>query len=106
MTAEQQANINIEIGVLSRDRELNPVLDRITVPVRYVVASGTSWGSGDKLERCRGKIEDVAARNANTRVSAKVPSNHLWILRKDSPAVVVAIREVTALGREGSRRRS
>jgi pimeloyl-ACP methyl ester carboxylesterase len=103
MTAEQQANSNIELGVISSERELGPVLDRITVPVRYVVASGTSFGShGDEQERCRLNIDAVAARNPNIRVSAKVTSNHDWILRKDSPAVVVAIREVTALGRGGS----
>ena len=45
MTAEQQADSNIELGVISRERELGPVLDNITVPVRYVVASGTSFGS-------------------------------------------------------------
>jgi len=102
MTAEQQANSNIEIGVVSRERELGPVLDRIVVPVRYVLASGTSCGSrGDEQERCRTSIDAVAARNLNIRVSAKVPSNHSAILRKDSPAVVAAIREVTALGRGG-----
>ena len=42
MTAEQQADSNIELGVISRERELGPVLDNVTVPVRYVVASGTS----------------------------------------------------------------
>jgi pimeloyl-ACP methyl ester carboxylesterase len=100
MTAEQQANSNIEIGIISSKRELDPVLDGITVPVRYVVASGTSWGnSGDGMEVCRRNIDAVAARNGNIRVSAKVPSNHDWILRKDSPAVAGAIREVTALGR-------
>jgi len=104
MTAEQQADSNIEIGVLSRERELGPVLDRITVPVRYVVASGTSFGSHTEEEerQCRLSIDAVAARNPNIRVSAKVPSNHTAILRKSSPAVVVAIREVAALGREGS----
>lgn len=43
MTAEQQADSNIELGRLSRERELGPVLDDITVPVRYVVASGRPW---------------------------------------------------------------
>jgi len=103
MTAEQQANSNIELGVISRESELGPVLDRIAVPVRYVVASGTSFGSrGDEQERCRPSIDAVAARNPNIQVSAKVRSNHTAILWKDSPAVVVAIREVAALGRRGS----
>jgi hypothetical protein len=58
MTAEQQANSNIELGVISRERELGPVLDNITVPVRYVVASGTSFGSrGDEQERIRTSLD-------------------------------------------------
>ena len=36
MTAEQQADSNIELGKISRESELGPVLDNITVPVRYV----------------------------------------------------------------------
>jgi hypothetical protein len=46
MTAEQQANSNIELGRLSRERKLGPVLDSITVPVRYVVASGRPSEAG------------------------------------------------------------
>ncbi|WP_307845889.1 alpha/beta fold hydrolase [Saccharomonospora sp. NB11] len=97
MTAEQQANSNIEIGVISRERELGPVLDNITVPARYVIASGTSFGSrGDEQERIRTSLDTVAARNPNIRISAKVASNHGAVLRKDFVAVADAVREVTA----------
>ncbi|MCW3814559.1 alpha/beta hydrolase [Micromonospora sp. DR5-3] len=59
MTAAQQADSNIELGKLSRERELGPVLDNITVPARYVVASGTSFGSrGDEQERIRTSVPD------------------------------------------------
>lgn len=103
MSAEQQANSNIELGVVSRERELGPVLDCIAIPTRYVLASGTSFGSrGDEQERCRPSADAAAARNPNIRVSAKVPSNHTCILRKDSPAVVAAIREVATPSRGGS----
>jgi pimeloyl-ACP methyl ester carboxylesterase len=99
MTAEQQANSNIELGVISRERELGPVLDNITVPVRYVVASGTSFGSrGDEQERIRTSL-DVTARNPNIQISAKVASNHGAILKKDSPAIAEAVREVATLDR-------
>ncbi|WMD06475.1 alpha/beta fold hydrolase [Streptomyces sp. FXY-T5] len=102
MTAEEQANSNIELGRLSRAHELGPVLDGITVPVRYVVASGTSFGSrGDEQERIRAGLEAVTARNANIE-SVKVAGNHGAILRKDSPAIAAAVREVAAL--DGSRR--
>jgi pimeloyl-ACP methyl ester carboxylesterase len=99
MTAEQQADSNIEVGVISRERELGPVLDRIAVPVRYVIA--TVRGKGE--EECRLTINAVAARNPNIQVSAKVLSNHSTVLWKDSPAVVAAIREVATLGRGGAK---
>ncbi|MFJ9029595.1 alpha/beta fold hydrolase [Streptomyces sp. NPDC102274] len=100
MTAEQQADSNIELGRLSRERELGPVLDNITVPVRYVLASGSSFGSkGDEQERIRASLDQVFERNSNIRLSAKVASNHGAILKKDFPAVAEAVREVAALDR-------
>lgn len=72
------------------------MLDRITVPTRYVVASGSSFGSkGDEQERIRTSLDAVTARNTNIEVSAKVASNHGAILKKDAPAVAAAIREIT-----------
>ncbi len=95
MSAEQQAESNIEVGVLSRERELGPVLDAITVPTRFVVASGTSLGSrGDEQERIRAGLDAAVARNPHIEVSAKVTSNHGAILRKDFGAVAGAVREV------------
>jgi pimeloyl-ACP methyl ester carboxylesterase len=103
MTAEQQADSNIELGRLSRERELAPVLDNITVPVRYVAASGTSLGSrGDEQERIRTSLDTVTARNPNIQISAKVASNHGAILKKDSAAIAEAVREVAALDRGGT----
>ncbi|MDP9798655.1 pimeloyl-ACP methyl ester carboxylesterase [Catenuloplanes nepalensis] len=98
MTAEQQADSNIELGKLSRERELGPVLDAITVPTRYVVASGTSLGSrGDEQERIRAGLDAVTVRNPNVRIHAKVTSNHGALLRKDFPVIAAAVREVAAL---------
>ncbi|MFC0505032.1 alpha/beta fold hydrolase [Micromonospora costi] len=98
MTAEQQAESNIELGRIARERELGPVLDDITVPTRYVVASGASFGSkGDEQERIRAGLTAVTERNPNIRISAKVASNHGAILRKDAPAIAEAVREVAAL---------
>jgi hypothetical protein len=100
MTAGQQADCNIELGRISRERELGPVLDSITVPVRYVLASGTSFGSkGDEQERIRASLDQVFERNPNIRLSAKVASNHGAILKKDSRAIAEAVREVAALDR-------
>jgi len=100
MTAEQQANSNIELGRLSRESELGPVLDGITVPVRYVVASGSSFGSrGDEQERIRTSLDAVIARDPNIQIGAKVTSNHGAILKRDFRAVAEAVREVAALDR-------
>ncbi len=100
MTAEQQADSNIELGKLARERELGPALDDITVPTRYVLASGTSFGSrGDEQERIRASLDAVTARNPNIKISAKVASNHGAILRKDFRAIAEAVREVAALDR-------
>jgi pimeloyl-ACP methyl ester carboxylesterase len=97
MTAEQQANSNIELGKLARERELGPVLDNITVPARYVVASGSSIGSkGDEQERIRASLNLVVERNLNIKISAKVPSSHGTILKKDAPAIAAAVRETAA----------
>ncbi|UGT71694.1 alpha/beta hydrolase [Nocardia gipuzkoensis] len=104
MTAEQMAESNIELGRLSRERELGPVLDGIIVPVRYVVASGTSFGSrGDEQERIRTSLDAVTVRNPNIHISAKVGSNHGALLRKDFRAIAEAVRETAAAhDRQGS----
>ncbi|WP_306363280.1 alpha/beta fold hydrolase [Nocardia sp. CC227C] len=100
MSAAQQAESNIELGRLSRERELGPVLDGIGVPTRYVVASGKSFGSrGDEQERIRTSLDAVCARNPRIRVSAKVTSNHSHLLRRDFRAIAAAVRETAAAGR-------
>ncbi|MFD5249085.1 alpha/beta fold hydrolase [Amycolatopsis sp. NPDC058340] len=99
MTAAQQAESNIELGKLSREAELGPVLDRVKVPMRYVLASGTSFGSkGDEQEQIRAGLDAVTVRNPNIKVSAKVESNHGALLKKDFPAISAAVREVARLG--------
>jgi pimeloyl-ACP methyl ester carboxylesterase len=103
MTAEQMANSNIELGKLARERELGPVLDNITVPVRYVLASRASFGSkGDEQELIRAGLDPVFERKPNIQLSAKVASNHGAILKKDFPAIAEAVREVVALDRGGA----
>ena len=95
MTALEMAQCNIEVGKLARERELGPVMDRITVPTRYVLASGTSFGrKGDGQEQIRASVPAVAERNPNITIHAKVASNHGAILRKDFRAIADAIRGV------------
>lgn len=97
LSASQQAECNIELGRIARESNLMPVLDRIAVPARYVVASGTSLGSkGDEQEVIRAGLDKVVERNPNIEISAKVASNHDHILRKDYRAVADAVREVAS----------
>ncbi|UNS95131.1 alpha/beta hydrolase [Streptomyces tubbatahanensis] len=103
MSAEEQADSNIELGRLSREQELGPVLNGISVPVRYVVASGTSFGSrGDEQERIRAGLDAVTVANAHIRVHAKVDSNHGALLKKDYQAITGAVREVGTLAPGGA----
>ena len=95
MSADQHAEINIEINEISA--AIEPVLDRLTCPVRYVLATGGNLGGGEEeMERMRASLDPVLARNPNLRVSATVASNHSHILRKDFRAVAEAVRETAA----------
>ncbi len=96
MSAAQMTEINIELGWLARKNKLGPVMDKITIPVRYVLASGASFGSkGNEQELIRTGVNEVVGRNPNIKINAKVASNHDSILRKDFPEVAKAIRELS-----------
>lgn len=104
LSAAQQAECNIELGRISRKAALGPVLDAITVPTRYVLASGASLGSkGDEQEKIRAGVDEVVARNPHITIHAKVRSNHDWILRKDFRAVAEAVRATVAAREHGAR---
>ncbi|TDQ53250.1 alpha/beta fold hydrolase [Actinorugispora endophytica] len=97
MTADEHAEVNIEANELHA--AMAPVLDRVSRPVRYVLATGDNLGSEKgEMERVRAALDPVLARNPDIRVSAKVASNHSHILRKDFRAVADAVREVAAAG--------
>ncbi|MEU7073560.1 alpha/beta fold hydrolase [Streptomyces narbonensis] len=104
MSAEQHAEINIEVNELCAPALLDPVFDRLTVPTRYVLATGGNLGGDPKLmEEIRDNMNPVTARNPHVRISAKVPSNHSKILRKDFRAVADAAREIAAGAHETGR---
>ncbi|MFE1904491.1 alpha/beta fold hydrolase [Streptomyces gardneri] len=95
MSAEQHAEINIEVNELCAPAALDPVFDRLTVPTKYVLATGGNLGGDPKLmEKIRANLTPVTARNPHVQLSAKVPSNHSKILRKDFRAVADAAREI------------
>ncbi|WP_433664044.1 alpha/beta fold hydrolase [Nocardia sp. CA-128927] len=95
MSAEQHADVNIEANELHA--ALAPVLDNVTCPMRYVLATGSNLGGGqEEMEAARASLDPIFAHNKNIQVSAKVPSNHSHILRKDFRAVATAIRETAA----------
>lgn len=100
-SARQHAEINIEINEILG--AIGPILDNVTCPVRWVVASGGHLGAGaEELEQCRATLDLALARNPNIRVSATVASNHSKILRKDFRAIADAVREVAAVESGGA----
>jgi pimeloyl-ACP methyl ester carboxylesterase len=95
MTADQHADVNIECNAVAAASV--PILERVTCPVWFVLATGDSLGTkGGEMELGRTVLDPILARNPNLKVSAKVASNHTQILRKDSPAVAQAVRELVA----------
>ncbi|MGK4582186.1 alpha/beta fold hydrolase [Kitasatospora sp. HPMI-4] len=96
MSADQHADINIELNEIVAAG--GPVFDRVTFPMRFVVASGASLGSTEEGHAAmRATLDPVLARNPNVRVSATVGSNHSTVMRKDFRAIAAAVREVAAL---------
>jgi pimeloyl-ACP methyl ester carboxylesterase len=84
MTADQHAEVNIEINEISA--AIAPVLG----------SGGSLGGSEEEWIQIRAALDPVLARNPNLRVSAKVASNHSHILRKDFRAIAEAVRQTAA----------
>jgi pimeloyl-ACP methyl ester carboxylesterase len=96
MSAAQHAAINIELN--ETVAAIAPVYDKVTCPVRFIVASGgNTGGSAESMEAMRATLGPVLATHPNVQVSAKVSSNHEKVLRHDSGAVADAVREITAI---------
>ena len=96
MTADEHADVNIEANEVSA--ALGPVLERLTRPVRYVLATGGNLGSNAaEMEAVRASLDHPLAVNPNLRVSAKVPTGHGSILRKEHLAIATAVREVAEM---------
>lgn len=95
MSADKHADINIEIG--EYNGAIRPLLERATFPIRFVVGTaGHTGGGDDEMERIRASLEPLLVANPNIRVTAKVPSNHEALLRKEYRAVAQAISETAA----------
>ena len=95
MSADEHAEVGIEINEVCA--AIEPVLDRLTCPVRYVFASGANLGGeGEEMEQMRASLDPVLRRKPNLRISAKVASNHTQIVRKDFRAIATAVRETAA----------
>ena len=96
ISAKQHAEIAIEAHMLHA--ALTPILEHLPVPIRYIVASGAHTGDAkNEMDGARETLTPLLSRNPNLSVSAKVASNHEKVLKKDSPAVVTAVREIAAM---------
>ena len=101
-SGEQHVEVAIEAHLLHA--AVAPILEKVSAPVRYVVASGEAVGSRDDLqEQMRKTLDPLLLRNPNLKVGAKVASNHGSILRKDSPAVADVVRGLAASTRTQDR---
>lgn len=99
MTASMSVDEHIEVGIEINEvcAAIEPVLDRLTCPVRYVLASGANLGGdAEDMEQMRASLDPVLRRKPNLQVSAKVASNHTQIVRKDFRAIATAVRETAA----------
>ncbi|MGW0809956.1 alpha/beta fold hydrolase [Nonomuraea sp. NPDC002799] len=102
MSVEAHAQSNVELVEICA--ALDPVLDSVTCPVRYVVATGANLGgSREEMEQMRATLAPVLARNPNIKMSAKVAGNHGNILRKDFRAVADTVRELAGIPRSRGR---
>ncbi len=97
MTADQHAEINIELNEIVAVGE--PLFDRVTFPMQFIVASGASLGGTEEGHTAmRATLDPVLARNPHIEVSATVSSNHSTVVRKDHLAIATAVHEVAAPG--------
>ncbi|MBL1073127.1 alpha/beta fold hydrolase [Nocardia sp. 2] len=95
MSADQHAEINIEANELHA--ALAPLLERASHPVRYVLATGSNLGGSEEvMAAVRASLDPVLEHNPRIVVSARVPSNHSHLLRKDFRAVAEAVRASAA----------
>jgi pimeloyl-ACP methyl ester carboxylesterase len=93
MSAREHAEINIELNEIVAASD--PVFDKVTFPMRFVVASGASLGGGaEGFAAMRAALDPILTRNPQVRVSARVKSKHTTVVRKDFVAIAAAIREV------------
>lgn len=97
MTAEQHAEINLDVLQYQTKSALEPILDRVSCPVRYVIGAGGHTGTNDaEMAPVRAGIEPVLRRRPNFEVTARVPVNHEKIVKKCHPEIAQAVREVAA----------
>ena len=93
MSADEHAEVNIELSELAAAS--GPLFDKVTFPMRFIVASGASLGGGEEeFASMRAALDPVLPRNPYVRVSARVASKHTTIVRKDFAAIAAAVREI------------
>ena len=100
MSASEAAEVNIELNEIVAAGD--PVFEKVTFPMRFIVASGGALGgSKEGHTAMRSTLDPVLARNPNVKVSATVTSNHSTVVRKDFHAIATAVREVDGIQSRG-----
>ena len=95
MSWHQQAELNIELNEIVAEN--GPFFEKVTVPMRFIVATGGALGATEEGHAAmRATLDPVLASNPNVRVSATVASNHTGVVYKDHQAIATAVREITA----------
>ncbi|MFI5728895.1 alpha/beta hydrolase [Kribbella sp. NPDC051587] len=98
MSVDDHIDVNIEVNAIGA--AMGPVLERITCPLRYVLATGSNLGGAEEeMEAARASLDPILAANPNVQIAAKVPSNHSHILRKNFDAVADAVRATASVTR-------
>lgn len=104
MTAEQHAEVNLDVLQYQTRSALEPVLDRVECPVRYVLGEGGHRGTNDaEMAEVRAGIEPVLARRPSFAVTARVRANHEKIIKIGHAQIARAVQEVAAaVGERGT----
>ncbi|GAA4380400.1 alpha/beta fold hydrolase [Paeniglutamicibacter cryotolerans] len=94
MNHRQAAEVVLELDRV--DAGLLPDYRALDCPTLLVLGSGPHFGSpASEMSAMRAAADPAVAQNPRVHLYTTVPSNHLWMLRRDAATIADAIRAVT-----------